>query len=143
VSRKNDIIIHGGTNISPAEVEEPLVASHPAVKEAGVVGKPDPVLGQRVFGFVKLGVAAKEGVIAEILQSVGKRLASYEVTDDRCLAAQRARQGRPQGIGENDRRGLGRLVLHVLALERRTVRPSCNAESDRFRRYEPVRQYQC
>src|ERR1700748_3464098 len=43
VARKKDIIIRGGANISPIEVEEGLVASHPAVKEAAVVGKPDPV----------------------------------------------------------------------------------------------------
>ena len=47
VSRKKDIIIRGGTNISPVEVEEALVACHPAVEEAAVVGKPDAVLGQR------------------------------------------------------------------------------------------------
>ena len=38
VSRKKDIIIRGGTNISPVEVEEALVAAHPAVEEAAVVG---------------------------------------------------------------------------------------------------------
>ena len=81
VSRKKDIIIRGGTNISPAEVEEALVASHPAVEEAGVVGKPDPVLGQRVFGFVKLAAGAKESVVAEILRNVAKRLAPYKVPE--------------------------------------------------------------
>lgn len=82
VSRKKDIIIRGGTNISPVEVEEALVASHPAVEEAAVVGKPDEVLGQRVYGFVKLERGAKETVVAEILQNVAKRLASYKVPED-------------------------------------------------------------
>jgi long-chain acyl-CoA synthetase len=59
VSRKKDIIIRGGTNISPVEVEQALVASHPAVEEAAVVGIPDAVLGQRVFGFVKLAKARR------------------------------------------------------------------------------------
>jgi long-chain acyl-CoA synthetase len=81
VSRKKDIIIRGGTNISPVEVEEALVASHPAVEEAAVVGKPDAVLGQRVFGFVKLASGTSETVVAEILQSVAKRLASYKVPE--------------------------------------------------------------
>src|ERR1700752_1153120 len=79
VSRKKDIIIRGGTNISPSEVEEALLACHPAVGEAAAVGKPDPVLGQRVFGFVKLAASAKESVVAEILENVAKRLAPYKV----------------------------------------------------------------
>jgi len=82
VSRKKDIIIRGGTNISPVEAEEALVASHPAVEEAAVVGRPEEVLGQRVFGFVKLARGVKETVVAEILQNVAKRLASYKVPED-------------------------------------------------------------
>jgi acyl-CoA synthetase (AMP-forming)/AMP-acid ligase II len=81
VSRKKDIIIRGGTNISPTEVEEALVACHPAVQEAAAVGKPDPVLGQRVFGFVRLATGTKESVTAEILQNVAQRLASYKVPE--------------------------------------------------------------
>jgi long-chain acyl-CoA synthetase len=82
VSRKKDIIIRGGTNISPVEVEEALVASHPAVEEAAVVGKPDAVLGQRVFGFVKLVSGTKKTVVAEIPENVAKRIASYKVPED-------------------------------------------------------------
>jgi long-chain acyl-CoA synthetase len=82
VSRKKDIIIRGGTNISPREVEEALVACHPAVEEAAVVGKPDPVLGQRVVGFVKLAPGANKGAAAEILKSATKRLAAYKVPED-------------------------------------------------------------
>ena len=81
VSRKKNIIIRGGTNISPIEVEEALVACHPAVQEAAVVGIPDPVLGQRVFAFVRLATGAKERVTAEILQNVAQRLASYKVPE--------------------------------------------------------------
>jgi acyl-CoA synthetase (AMP-forming)/AMP-acid ligase II len=82
VGRKKDIIIRGGTNISPIEVEEALVASHPAVKEAVVVGVPDAVLGQRVFGFITAMENTGELVISEILASVGKRLAAYKVPED-------------------------------------------------------------
>jgi long-chain acyl-CoA synthetase len=81
VSRKKDIIIRGGTNISPVEVEQALVASHPAVREAAVVGIPDAVLGQRVFGFVKLVDWAKDTVVAEILRNIATRLASYKVPE--------------------------------------------------------------
>jgi long-chain acyl-CoA synthetase len=81
VSRKKDIIIRGGTNISPMEIEEALVACHPAVEEAAVVGKPDEVLGQRVLGFVRLAPGVKKGAVAEILKNVAKRLAAYKVPD--------------------------------------------------------------
>jgi long-chain acyl-CoA synthetase len=81
VARKKDIIIRGGTNISPVEVEQALVASHPAVEEAAVVGLDDAVLGQRVFGFVKLADGTKHTVVAEILRKVATRLASYKVPE--------------------------------------------------------------
>ena len=81
VSRKKDIIIRGGTNISPVEVEQALVACHLAVEEAAVVGIPDAVLGQRVFGFVKLAKRATDTVVSEILRNVAARLASYKVPE--------------------------------------------------------------
>jgi acyl-coenzyme A synthetase/AMP-(fatty) acid ligase len=81
VSRKKDIIIRGGTNISPIEIEEALIACHPAVVAAVVVGKPDTVLGQRIFGFVKLVAGTSETVVAEILQNVATRLAPYKVPE--------------------------------------------------------------
>jgi acyl-CoA synthetase (AMP-forming)/AMP-acid ligase II len=81
VSRKKDIIIRGGTNISPIEIEEALTACHSAVAAAVVVGKPDPVLGQRVFGFVQLVAGTSEAVVAEILQNVATRLAPYKVPE--------------------------------------------------------------
>jgi long-chain acyl-CoA synthetase len=82
VARKKDIIIRGGTNISPIEVEEALVASCSVVKEAVVVGVPDAVLGQRIFGFVTLTGSAGETVVSEILENVAVRLAAYKVPED-------------------------------------------------------------
>jgi acyl-coenzyme A synthetase/AMP-(fatty) acid ligase len=79
VSRKKDIIIIGGTNVSPLEVEGALVASHPEIAEAAVVGIPDSILGQRVFGFVTLVNGAKESICSEILRNVAQKLASYKV----------------------------------------------------------------
>jgi long-chain acyl-CoA synthetase len=106
VSRKKDIIIRGGTNISPVEVEEALVACHPAVQEAAAVGKPDPVLGQRVFGFVKLASDAKDGVVAEILKNVSKRLAAYKVPEGLKVVEALPRNA----LSKVDRRALERLV---------------------------------
>ena len=51
VDRKSDMIIRGGENIYPREVEEALLA-HPAVAEVSVVGKPDREWGESVVAFV-------------------------------------------------------------------------------------------
>lgn len=53
VGRIKDIIVRGGFNISAAEVEI-LVAAFPGVKEVGVVGVPDPRLGERICAFIAM-----------------------------------------------------------------------------------------
>ncbi|MGI5454287.1 AMP-binding protein [Streptomyces sp. CA-249302] len=50
--RLKDMIIRGGENIYPREIEQ-VLATHPAVAEAVVVGLPDPVWGERVAAFVR------------------------------------------------------------------------------------------
>jgi long-chain acyl-CoA synthetase len=78
--RKNDLIIRGGTNISPVEVEQ-VLAAHPAVRAAAVAGVPDSVLGQRVIGFVKLADGAKDSIVSELLADAAARLADYKVPE--------------------------------------------------------------
>lgn len=51
VGRKKDLIIRGGMNVYPARVEH-VLASLPGVREAAVVGIPDPLLGEAVWAFV-------------------------------------------------------------------------------------------
>jgi acyl-CoA synthetase (AMP-forming)/AMP-acid ligase II len=53
VGRSKDVIIRGGINISPAELDD-LVERHPAVREAACVGYPDARLGERVCAIVSL-----------------------------------------------------------------------------------------
>ncbi|HLK11252.1 MAG TPA: long-chain-fatty-acid--CoA ligase [Candidatus Binatia bacterium] len=74
--RKDDMIIRGGENIAPAEVESVLI-SHPAVDEAAVVGVPDVEWGQQIAAFVVLrpGAAATAEEIAEFCR---QRLASFK-----------------------------------------------------------------
>ncbi len=53
VDRKKDLIIRGGFNVYPRDIEDALV-EHPAVQTAGVVGRPDPRHGEEVIAFVAL-----------------------------------------------------------------------------------------
>lgn len=76
VDRKKDMIIAGGYNIYPREVEEVLF-EHPAVQEAAVIGVPDPYRGETVKAYVVL----KQGQHAteeELNQHCRKRLAAYK-----------------------------------------------------------------
>jgi long-chain acyl-CoA synthetase len=80
VSRKKHLIIRGGSNISPVEIERVLMA-HPAVCDAAVVGVADPDLGQRVAGFVQLADSAQSVDLNEILAFATERLADYKVPE--------------------------------------------------------------
>jgi O-succinylbenzoic acid--CoA ligase len=77
VSRRQDLIISGGENVYPAEVESVLLA-HPAVEEAAVVGLADARWGQVPAAAVKLraGMAASE---AELIDFSRARLAGYKI----------------------------------------------------------------
>jgi long-chain acyl-CoA synthetase len=76
VERKKDLIIRGGFNIYPREVEEVLYA-FPQAAEAAVIGMPDPLMGEDVLAFVVLrdGAAATE---AEVMAFCETRLARYK-----------------------------------------------------------------
>jgi acetyl-CoA synthetase len=75
VGRMDDVIKSAGHLIGPFEVESVLM-EHPAVAEAGVIGKPDPVVGEVVKAFVSLkdGYAADEVLRLDILGHARKRL---------------------------------------------------------------------
>ncbi len=75
VGRADDVIKSAGHLIGPFEVESALM-EHPAVAEAGVIGKPDPVVGEVVKAFVSLkkGFEQSEALRSEILAHARKRL---------------------------------------------------------------------
>jgi acetyl-CoA synthetase len=75
VGRSDDVIKSSGHLIGPFEVESALM-EHPAVAEAGVIGKPDPVAGEMVKAFValKAGFTASPELQRELLAFVRKRL---------------------------------------------------------------------
>jgi acyl-CoA synthetase (AMP-forming)/AMP-acid ligase II len=74
--RKDDMIIRGGENIAPAEVEAVLY-SHPAVDEAAILGVPDVEWGQRIAAFV---VPRKGASITadDLVEFCRQRLASFK-----------------------------------------------------------------
>jgi acetyl-CoA synthetase len=75
VGRADDVIKSAGHLIGPFEVESALM-EHPAVAEAGVIGKPDPVVGEVVKAFVSLkgGHEAGDALRLELLGHARKRL---------------------------------------------------------------------
>ncbi|HUO36963.1 MAG TPA: AMP-binding protein, partial [Mycobacterium sp.] len=80
--RSKDVVISGGSNIYPREVEEALL-EHPAVSEAGVVGAPDPEWGEVVVAFV-VGSADAGELDAHLLQRIArfKRPKRYVFVDE-------------------------------------------------------------
>jgi acyl-CoA synthetase (AMP-forming)/AMP-acid ligase II len=76
VDRKKDMILTGGENVYPREVEEVLY-EHPAVVEAAVIGAPDPKWGEKVVAVI----VAREGHDvdeAELIAFTRERIASYK-----------------------------------------------------------------
>jgi long-chain acyl-CoA synthetase len=76
VDRTKDLVIRGGYNVYPREIEEVLFA-HPGILEAAVIGKPDDRLGEEVVAVV----VPREGVTldaAEVIAYCRERLAAYK-----------------------------------------------------------------
>ena len=74
--RAKDMIIAGGVNIYPAEIEHAL-QTHPAVADAAVIGIPDDEMGERVLAFCELK-PGREVTPDELLSHCGQTLASYK-----------------------------------------------------------------
>jgi acetyl-CoA synthetase len=78
VGRSDDVIKTAGERVGPFEVESALV-DHPAIVEAGVIGKPDPIRGEIIKAFVILekGYEPSKQLEEEIKQFVKQRLAGH------------------------------------------------------------------
>jgi long-chain acyl-CoA synthetase len=74
VDRKKDLIIRGGFNVFPRDVEEALL-EHPAVATACVLGRPDSVYGEEVVAFVTLAARVEE---EELVRFGRQRLGGYK-----------------------------------------------------------------
>jgi len=80
VGRKKEMYIRGGYNVYPVEVEA-VLGEHPRVAQAGVVGVPDPVLGERGVAFVVPRDAASPPDADDVRAFVGRQIADYKVPD--------------------------------------------------------------
>lgn len=77
--RRTDMIVSGGVNIYPAEVEAALEA-HPHIECCVVIGLPDPDLGNRVHAIVQLPADARDHLSDDILRSyLAERLIRYKI----------------------------------------------------------------
>ena len=78
VDRKKDIIIRGGFNIYPREIEE-LLYQHPAIVECSVIGRPDPIFGEKTVAYV----VTKDPELTEqaVRDYCKEKIAEYKVPD--------------------------------------------------------------
>ncbi|MGV9315405.1 class I adenylate-forming enzyme family protein [Streptomyces sp. NPDC003691] len=83
VGRAKDMVIYKGYNVYPQPLED-VLCSHPAVSQASVVGRPDPVAGEIPVAFVVLEPAARaeaeraDAFVGELLAHVAERVAPYQ-----------------------------------------------------------------
>ena len=78
LDRRDDLIVTGGENVYPAEVEAALL-SHPSIIEAGVVGIAHETWGQRVVAVVRLVDSAAGIAAADLTSHCRDRIAGYKV----------------------------------------------------------------
>ncbi|WP_194829863.1 AMP-binding protein [Nocardia sp. XZ_19_231] len=77
--RRSDLILSGGVNIYPQEIEDVLIL-HPAVADVGVIGLPDEEYGQRVHAVVALAdpTSSEGALMAELMEYCRDRLAHFK-----------------------------------------------------------------
>jgi 2-aminobenzoate-CoA ligase len=100
LAREDDLIKSSGYRIGPEEIED-VLATHPAVADAGVVGVPDPVMGQKtkVFVALKPGQQRSEGLKAELIEFCKGKIAVYKLPREVEFVDQMPRAPGPGGPG--------------------------------------------
>jgi fatty-acyl-CoA synthase len=100
IGRSKDLIISGGENVYPAEVES-VLASHPAVAEVAVIPVPDPKWGEVPRAVVVLGEGCRANA-EELLAFAKAKLAGYKVPKSVVFV-----EALPKtGVGKLDKRAL-------------------------------------
>ena len=109
LAREDDLIKSSGYRIGPEEIEDVLV-THPAVADAGIVGVPDPVMGQKTKAFVALksGQQPSEALKAELIEFCKGKVAVYKLPREVEFTDQMPRAPGPGGPGT------GKLLRRVL-----------------------------
>lgn len=104
--RIKEMIVKGGSNVAPGEVEQ-VLDEHPAVENSAAVGAPDARLGEVIHAFVELERDAPAGFGEEQLRAYAmQRLAAYKVPDRWTFLAE---------LPRNDLDKLDRAALHKMA----------------------------
>jgi long-chain acyl-CoA synthetase len=104
--RKSLLILRGGANVYPAEVER-VLERFPGVRASAVVGLPDPRLGQRVVAAIE--VDGRAGVApSDVIEHCRGHLARYKVPEEIVVVDAFARNA----MGKVDRRQLRGLFEH-------------------------------
>jgi long-chain acyl-CoA synthetase len=77
--RRTDMILSGGVNIYPAEIEARLMG-HSAVADAAVIGIPDPEWGQRVIAFIQphAGITPSDALAQDLIEWCRAGIATYK-----------------------------------------------------------------
>jgi long-chain acyl-CoA synthetase len=79
--RRNELILRGGANVYPAEVER-VLGEHPEVAAAAVFGLQDARLGERVVAVVEREAAVEKVSAQALIEHVGSQLARYKTPDE-------------------------------------------------------------
>ena len=126
LDRAKDLVIRGGMNIAPAELEG-LIAEHPAVLEVAVVGDPDEMLGERVAAVVSLAPGATL-TLEDLVDFLRERqIASFKLPE------------RLEVRDELPRNPVGKILKRLLRPPAEpTVVPALPTSSDRHDEKEPV-----
>jgi acyl-CoA synthetase (AMP-forming)/AMP-acid ligase II len=85
--RQSEMFIRGGFNVYPNEIED-LLARHPKVARAAIVGMPDPTFGEVGWAFVVPREAAEPPTLSELRAFVGAELASFKRPDGLTVLAE-------------------------------------------------------
>jgi acyl-CoA synthetase (AMP-forming)/AMP-acid ligase II len=80
VARKKELIIVGGANVAPAEVEA-VLRNHRAVADVAVVGLPCPVMGQRIAAVIALTPGTHKAALDDIRRFASAELADYKTPE--------------------------------------------------------------
>jgi len=105
IGRKKELIITGGANVAPVEVET-VLCNHHAVADAAVFGLPCPTMGQRVAAVIALVPSAEKTLLDEIRSFALAELADYKVPERWLIVGAIPRNT----LGKIDRRAAAALI---------------------------------